>query len=134
MSRIIAYIRSLLSEEPAVVAWLISGGLAMLVAYVFHWDHAHQAAAATIVTALAALYSALMARPARIQLAVGILATLITAAATFGAHVSAHTEAVILSVASIALAFLFRQNITPVALARKRAMAKARRSAELSSL
>jgi hypothetical protein len=114
MSKIIAYLRSLLASEPAVVAWLLSGGLAMLVAYVFHWDHAWQAAAATIVTALAALYSALAARPAHIQVAVGILGTLITAAATFGFHPSAHTEALILAGASILLGFLFRQNVTPV--------------------
>lgn len=124
MARIIAYVKALLAEEPAVTAWLLSGGLAMLVAYVFHWGHTEQAAAATVVTALAALYSALMARPAHIQVAVGILGTLITAAATFGLHVSAHAESAVLAGASIVLAFLFRQNIEPVALARKRAGAE----------
>lgn len=129
MSRIIAYIKALLAEEPAVVAWALSGGLAMLVAYAFHWNHAWQAAAATIVTALAATYSALRARPAHIQVAVGLIATLVTAAGTFGFHIAARTESLILAGASIVLAFLFRQNITPVALSRKRAAAKARRLA-----
>jgi hypothetical protein len=126
MTRIIAWLRQLLAEEPAVVAWATGGGIAMLVAYAFHFDHAHQAAVATIVAALAALYSALRARPAHIQVAVGILVTLLTAAGTFGFHVSAHAEAMVLAGASVVLAFLFRQNITPVVLARKRAAAAVR--------
>jgi hypothetical protein len=126
MSKLIDWIRRLLAEEPAVVAWALSGGIALLVAYAFHWDHARQAAAATAITALAALYSALMARPRHIQAVIGILVTLITAAGTFGFHPSARVEAMILAGASVALAFLFRQNVTPVALARKRAAAAVR--------
>lgn len=119
MSRIIAYLRHLLSEEPAVVAWVTNGGLAMLVAYVFHFGHTWQAAAATIIAALATGLSALLARPTHIQVVIGALATILTAAATFGFHMSAHTEAIILSAASVVLAFLFRQNLSPVASLRR---------------
>lgn len=124
MPKILAWFKALLAEEPAIAAFLTSGGVALLGAYVFHWDHTVQAAVATTVTALAAIYSALRARPAHIQVAVGALAALITAAATFGLHLSAHTESIALALASIVLGFLFRQNITPVALARKRAAAR----------
>jgi hypothetical protein len=115
MSKIIAYLRSLLAEEPAVVAWSINGGLAMLIAYAFHWNHTWQAAAATIITALATGMSALLAKPRHIQVVLGALTTILTAAATFGYHMTAHTEAIVLSVASVVLAFLFRQNLSPVA-------------------
>jgi uncharacterized membrane protein YgaE (UPF0421/DUF939 family) len=128
MSNIIAWIRRLLAEEPAAVAWALGGGIALLGAYVFHWDHAWQAAAATIVTALAALYSALRARPAHIQAALGILLTLMAAAGTFGFHPSARLEAMILAGASVVLGLLFRQAVTPVALARKRAAAAVRQA------
>jgi len=118
MSGLIAYLRRLLAEEPAVVAWITSGGLAMLIAYAFHFSHTWQAAAATIITALATGMSALLAKPRHIQVVIGALATILTAAGTFGFHVSAHTEAIVLSAASMVLAFLFRQNLSPVASSR----------------
>jgi len=126
MPKIIAQLRHFLATEPAVTAWALSGGLALLVAYAFHWDHTRQAAAATAVTAAAAAYSALRARPAHIQAVMGALVTVVTAAGTFGFHPSPRAEALILAAASAALAWLYRANLTPAATV-KRQKARAAR-------
>jgi hypothetical protein len=126
MTKIWDYIKHLWAEEPAVTAWALGGGLAMLVAYVFHFDHTQQAAAATIVTALAAIVVVFATKEKSVTAITGALATIIVAASAFGFHPSPHAVATILAAASIALGFLFRQNVEPVALARKRAAAAVR--------
>jgi hypothetical protein len=117
--RAYAYVASVITGEPAVIAWFLNGGAAMLAAYVFHLSGTGEAALATIVTAAVTIYTALSARPAAVPVAVGALATILTAAGAFGLHLSGQSTAMVTTVVSIVLALLFRVNLTPVATLRK---------------
>jgi len=126
INRARAYIAATIAADPAVFAWFLNGGAAMLAAYVFGLGSTGEAAVATIITALSALYTALKARPAGVAAAVGALATILTAAGTFGLHLSPHTSAMVTTVASIVLSLLFRANLTPVATLKAKAAAASR--------
>ena len=114
-SKFTAYLKNLLRYEPAVIAWAASGGLALLLAFVFHFTSTQEAAAATIVTALATLYTLVKAGPSGVPGILGALATAVTAAAAFGFHPSAQVLAVCTSIASVLLPLIFRMNLTPKA-------------------
>lgn len=115
MSSIIKRLRALLAYEPAATAWALNGGIAIVFAYLFRFTKTEEAAAATIVTGLATIYTAFRARPVAVPLVVGALTTIVTAAGTFGLHASPQVISVALSVVSGVLALLFRQNLTPAA-------------------
>lgn len=115
MSSLLARVRALLAYEPAVLAWALNGGIAMLVTYAFGFSRTWEAATATIVTGLAAVYTALRARPPVVPAAIGALTTIVTAAAVFGFHPSSHAIAIGTSVASVVLSLVFRSNLTPKA-------------------
>lgn len=115
MSSILARLRALLAYEPAAVSWALNGGIAIVFAYLLGFTKTEEAAAATIVTGLAAIYTAFRARPVAVPLVVGALTTVVTAAGAFGLHASPQVISVALSVVSGVLALLFRQNLTPAA-------------------
>lgn len=115
MSGFISRLKSLWAYEPAALSWAVNGGVALVCAYVFGLSGTQEAAVATIVTALAAISTAVQARPVVIPAIVGALATAVTAAAAFGLHVSPDMIALGSSVVSGLLALLFRQSLTPVA-------------------
>jgi hypothetical protein len=128
------YLRSLLKYEPAVLAWALNGGFALVVVFLLHFTKTEEAAAATIVTALAAAYTAIKARPsiepvsAIVPVVTGALATAVTAAAAFGFHPSAEVTAAVVAVVSAVLRLVLRLNITPVATLKRMQQATARAS------
>lgn len=115
MTALIARLKALWVYEPAALSWALNGGVALVCAYAFGLNGTQEAAVTTIVTALAAVATALQARPVVIPAVVGGLTTALTAAAAFGLHVSPDVIALGSSVVSAALALLFRQNLTPLA-------------------
>ena len=125
LAKALAYLRSLGANEPAVVAWALNGGLAALAAFVLHYSKTQEAAAATIVTALAAIFTAWKAKPRDISIITGALATMATAAAAFGLHLAPGTVAAGVTVISALLGLIFRTNVTPVAALRQAAPKKA---------
>lgn len=115
MTAFLARFKALWASEPAALSWAVNGGIALVCAYAFGLSHAEEAAVATIVTALAAIATAVQARPVVIPAVVGALTTALTAAGAFGLHVSPETISVGSAVVSAVLALLFRQNLTPAA-------------------
>jgi hypothetical protein len=115
MSGLLAKLRLILAYEPAAASWALNGGIALLCAYAFGLTKTEEAAVATIVTALAAIYTAVRAKPATVPAIIGALTTAVTAAAAFGFHPSANIIAIGTSVASIVLSLVFRVNLTPKA-------------------
>lgn len=105
----------LVAYEPAVLAWAVNGGAAIVLAFVFNLGAPQTAAITTVTTALAALVTALKARPAAVSVVVGALATIAQAAAAFGLHLPPTVIGAITAVASAVLGLLFRQNLTPTA-------------------
>jgi len=113
MSKIAAWLRHLLTEEPALTAWVTSGGLAALFAFVFHFTHAQEAAAATVLASLATLWTAVWAHPPEVALGSGALAAIFTAIGTFGFHPSAHLIALAGTILAVVMALLHRSNLSP---------------------
>jgi hypothetical protein len=119
MSTAWAWLRRLVTYEPAVVAWAVNGGIAVLAAWVFNLTSTEEAAVATAVTALAAVYTAASTRPSDVPGIIGGLATVVTAAAAFGFHPPAHWIALGTAAAAVILPLVLRVNLTPVAAIRR---------------
>lgn len=68
----------------------------------------------TIVTALAAILTAIKARPAEMPVILGAAGSLLSAFTAFGLHLSPQATAEILSGLQIALAFAFHLSLSPV--------------------
>lgn len=109
-------LKGLLQYEPAVLAWAVNGGIALIVGYLTPLS-TDQAGAITLITgALATIYTAVMTRPVAVPLLTGALATIATAVAAFGLHLDPAIVATGVSVVSSLLSLLTRQNVTPKAL------------------
>lgn len=104
---LISRIRTWLAFNPSVTAWFFNGGAALFVAYALGLSHVQEAAVATIISALATIYTAVRARPVGIPLLLGALATGITAAGAFGLHPSAKVLGLLVALGSLAPAFGF---------------------------
>lgn len=105
--------KDLLAYEPAVVAWAVNGGIATVLAFLLGLNAPEMAAVTTITTALAAIATAIKARPVSVSIVTGALATIAEATAAFGFHMPATVVAAITAVASAVLGLMFRQNLTP---------------------
>jgi hypothetical protein len=111
MSKIVSWWQT----EPAALLYAISAGLAPLVAMLLHWSQTQTAAEATIVSGVAAIVVALKARPVAVPAILGAAATIATASAAFGLHLTADQIAAGTSAMNLVLGFLFRSHLTPVA-------------------
>lgn len=106
-------LKALLAYEPAIIAWTLNGGLAALLAFVFHLGSMQEAAVTTIATAVTAGYTAYRARPIAYSVVIGAAATIATAGAAFGLHLPPEWIATGTTVLSTVLGQLFRTNLTP---------------------
>lgn len=104
--------------EPAVVGWVLDGGLAAAIAFIFHTTNTQTAAITTIAAAVATVITAVKARPVEVGILVGAVATVATAAGAFGLHLTAAQIGAGTAILSGLLALLLRQNLTPKVLNR----------------
>ncbi len=113
MSKLFAFFRHLLTEEPALTAWVTSGGLAALLGFAFHLPHTREAAVAVILASLATVWTAIFAHPPEVPLLTGALVTIAGALAAFGYHLPSHTVAIGTAVLAVVMALLHRANLEP---------------------
>jgi hypothetical protein len=106
-------LKGLLTLEPAVAAWVASGGLAAILITALHVNPVVAASIATIVSGAATIYTAVTARPIAVSMLVGALATGATALAGFGLHLSPDAIAAGAAILSTVLGLVFRANLTP---------------------
>ncbi len=106
-------LKDLFAYEPAVVAWAVNGGVATVLAFLFNLGAPQTAAVTTITTALAAIVTAIKARPVSVSLVTGALVTIIEAATAFGFNLPTPVIGAVTAVASAILSLMFRQNLTP---------------------
>ncbi len=110
-------IRAVLSDialyEPAVAAWAASGGLAAVAVFAFHATPVQTAAVVTVASALATVYTAWRAVPPAVPLIAGAVATIATASAAFGLHLTSQEIEAGTTVLSGLLALMLRANISP---------------------
>lgn len=114
MNSILTRLRALLAAEPAVAAWAANGGLALILGYVAHLSSVQEAAVTTIATAVAAVFTAVQARPVAVSVLTGAVATAVTAAGAFGLHLPSEVLAAGVSLLSVLLGLVFRANLTPL--------------------
>lgn len=108
-------LKGLLKYEPAMAAWVASGGLTAILITALHVDPTIAATIATITSAAATVYSAATARPVAVSMLVGALATAATALGGFGLHLPAAGIAAGAAILSTVLGLVFRANLTPAA-------------------
>ena len=99
--------------EPMVLAWVLDGGLAVLLGNVVHITSTQEAAVTTIATAIVAIYTAAKTKPPAVAALVGGLSTIAIAAGAFGLHLSAAEIGAGSAVLMGILALVFRQNVSP---------------------
>lgn len=108
-----ARLQALLAYEPAAIAWAANGGIAVIVGVLVPLTPVETAAVTTITTALAAIYTAIRARPVAVSIITGAMATVATAAGAFGLHLPSAVIATAVSVLGAILGLVFRANLTP---------------------
>jgi hypothetical protein len=108
--------------EPAVLLYALNAAVALFVAFGLPMSQTQVAAVTTGATALLTVVAAFMTRPVVVSTVTAAVASLLTAAAAFGLHLSANQTGATVTALSIALALLLRQNVSPSpALVRSRA-------------
>jgi hypothetical protein len=100
--------------EPALVGYVLSTAAALVAAYFSHVTKGQEAAIVTIGTALAAIYTAAMARPVQVPVITGAVSTVLAASAAYGLHLMPAQSATAVAGLSVVLSLLLRQHLTPV--------------------
>jgi hypothetical protein len=113
------WLSSVLKYEPVLLAWVLNGGLAVLLGNVIHISSTQEAAVTTIATAAVAIYTAWETRPVAVAAFVGALSTAAVAAGAFGLHFSNAEIGAGAAVLSGVLALILRQNVSSAAAVRE---------------
>lgn len=106
---------SVLKYEPVLLAWVLNGGLAVLLGNVLHISSTQEAAVTTIATALVGVYNWVMTKDHVVGGLVGFISTIAVAAGSFGLHLSSAEIGAGAAILSGILALVFRQNASPAA-------------------
>lgn len=109
----------LLKYEPVLLAWVLNGGLAVLLGNVIGISSTQEAAVTTIATALAGIYAWARTTPHVVSGLVSLITTVAVAASAFGLHLSSAEIGAGAAILSGILALVFRQNVSPKAAAAK---------------
>ncbi|MFG2001666.1 hypothetical protein ACGFNU_21200 [Spirillospora sp. NPDC048911] len=99
--------------EPAIIAYVINGGVALLVAFGLPASQGQVEAVTVITTAIAAAVTAVMTRPLVVSTLTGSLATVMAALAAFRIDFNAEQIGQSVAFVSLVLALLLRQNVSP---------------------
>lgn len=103
--------------EPAVILYGVNAAVALVVAYGLDLTKTQIAAITVAATAVLAIVTAVMTRPVVVSTITGAVASLLTAVAAFGLHLTGDQIGATVTVLSIGLALLLRQNVSPAAVA-----------------
>ena len=99
--------------EPAVIAYVVNAAVVLLVSYGLPLSDGQVNAVTVITTALAAAVTAVMTRPIVVSTLTGTLAAVMTALAAFKLDFTDEQIGQTVAFASIVLALLLRQNVSP---------------------
>ena len=106
---------NILKYEPVLLAWVLNGGLAVLLGNLIHISSTQEAAVTTIATALAGIYGWVMTKDHAASGLVAFISTIAVAATTFGLHLSSAEIGAGAAILSGVLALVLRQNVSPAA-------------------
>ena len=105
----------LFKYEPVILAWVLNGGLAVLLGNVIHISSTQEAAVTTIATALVGIFAWWKTSPHAVSGLVAFISTIAVAATAFGLHLSSAEIGAGVAILTGVLALLFRQNVSPTA-------------------
>lgn len=108
-------LRDVLAYEPALAAFAVNGGLALVLGSLVHISSFQEAAVTTIATAVVSVYTAVRTRKVSVSVLTGALTTALVAAGAFGLHWSAQEIGTATAVGSVVVGLLLRQNVSPAA-------------------
>jgi hypothetical protein len=115
LTRLLTRLISACKTEPAVLMYAASAALTALVAFGVHATPAQAGAITTITAGVITVVTAVAGRPVVVPAVTGAVATIASAAAAFGLHLTAAQIGTALPAATMILALVLRQAITPVA-------------------
>ena len=108
--------------EPTAILYAVNASVALFVAFGLPMTQTQVAAITTIATAVLTIATAAMTRPVVVSTITGAAATILTAIAAFGLHLTTNQTGAAVTALSIVLALLLRQHVSPApALVRRRA-------------
>lgn len=99
--------------EPATWLYVLNAVLAAAVSYGLPLSHAVVAATVVIATALLSAYAAILTRPIVVSALTSAAGTILAAMAAYGLHLSADQIGSSVTLLSLVLALLLRQNVSP---------------------
>jgi hypothetical protein len=109
VSRFLAWIKA----DSALILYAVQAVLAVIVAFGISPSPGWTAAVVTITAALITIATGILTRPVRVSVITGAVATILTAAAAFGLHLSSAQTGAGVTALSVVLALVLRQNISP---------------------
>lgn len=99
--------------EPAVLLYALNAGVALLVAFGLDLSKDQVSAVTMVATAVLTIVAAVVTRPIVVSTITAAAASLLTAVAAFGLHLSGDQIGTAVTALSVALMLLLRQNVTP---------------------
>jgi hypothetical protein len=110
-----SFLSGLFKYEPVLLAWVLNGGLAVLLGNLVHITTTQEAAVTTFATGLVAVYTWFTTSDKALSTLVGFISTIAVAASAFGLHLSSAQIGAGAAILSGILALVFRAQATPVA-------------------
>jgi hypothetical protein len=104
-----------LKGEPAVILYGLNAVVALAVSFGLPLTPGQTAAVTTIATGILTILAAATTRPVEVSAITGAVATALTAAAAFGLHLGDNQIGSAVTVLSLVLALVLRQNVSPAA-------------------
>lgn len=109
MGKILAVIKT----EPAMILYSLNAVVALAVSFGLNLTHNQEAAVTTAAAAVLTMATAAATRPVAVSALTGALATGITAAGTFGLHLTTGQVGSLVAVVTIVLMHTLRANVSP---------------------
>lgn len=106
---------NILKYEPVLLAWVLNGGLAVLLGNLIHISSTQEAAVTTFATALVGIYSWWKTTPHSVGGLVAAISTIAVAASAFGLHLSSAEIGAGAAILSGILALVLRSQVSPTA-------------------
>lgn len=103
--------------EPAVILYAVNAVVALLVSFGLGLTHDQVGAITVIATAITTIWTAVVTRPIVVSTITAAIGTVLSAVAAFHFNLSADQIGTTVTVLSIVLGLLLRQNVTPAPVA-----------------
>jgi hypothetical protein len=109
----VSKVLTLIRGEPTVLLYSLNAVVALAVSFGLHLGHTQEAAVMTLAAAVLTMVTAAATRPVAVSALTGALATALTAAGTFGLHLTAQQTGSLITVVTLVLMHGLRGSVSP---------------------